>query len=292
MTISKKIKYGIIVLFCILSEISFTQVNNNKEYAVALDYTPVLNSSDFNSVFGGISGKDVKLGKNGLISEMEFIAFPNTVFEIEEIIPENNYNIYKVTTNDYQYNSSALFIDSRFVKLLNQKPEDRIKTFPSENEILNNLKSLVGYPYMWGGNYAEGIDKMLEYYPPKESISNSVKDLWKLKGVDCSGLLYQATGGCTLRNTSSLITSGKAIEIKGKTAKEISEMLLPLDLIAWNGHVIIVLDNDNVIESTPSNGVHITDLLERLNSIMKERKPVNDWNSAKGKRFVVRRIIN
>ena len=111
---------------------------------------------------------------------------------------------------------------------------------------------------MWGGNYADGISKMLEYYPPKENVSENIKDLWKLRGLDCSGLLYQATDGCTLRNTSSLTTIGNVVEIKDKSASEITNLVLPLDLIVWNGHVVIVLDKETTIESTPAYGVHTT----------------------------------
>ena len=111
------------------------------------------------------------------------------------------------------------------------------------------------------------------------------------KGVDCSGLIYQATNGSTPRNTSSLIEFGDGLEIKGKSVAEISSMLMPLDLITWNGHVIIVLDENTVIESTPGLGVHKSDLQARLRSVLSERTPVNDWNSTKGKRFVIRRWL-
>ena len=68
-------------------------------------------------------------------------------------------------------------------------------------------------------------------------------------------------------------------------------MLQPLDLIVWNGHVIIVFDENTVIESTGDAGVHKSDLLARIKSIMKEKTPVNDWGSTSGKRFVIRRWI-
>lgn len=291
MIISKEIKRGIFIVLFLFSSVACTQNKESLNYAVALDYTPVLNTPDFGSVFGGQTGTEVKLDDRGLIAEMEFIAFPNTIFNIVEIIPKNNFNIYKVTTNDYQYKSSSLFVDSRFVKTVNQKPDDRQHIIPSKEEILINLKSLIGYPYMWGGNYAEGISKLIEYYPPSGTISEQTKNIWILKGVDCSGLLYQASNGCTLRNTSSLITIGTGVDIKEKTAKEISAVVQPLDLIAWNGHVVIVLDSEKVIESSPPNGVHTTNLYHRLTSIMNERKPVNDWESTKGKRFVIRRFF-
>jgi hypothetical protein len=61
-------------------------------------------------------------------------------------------------------------------------------------------------------------------------------------------------------------------------------------MIIWNGHVIYVYDNNTAIQSSLSHGgVVKTDLKETIAELMKTRKPVNDYNSARGKRFVVRR---
>lgn len=259
-----------------------------QQYAVAKIFTPVLNTSDFESVFGGNKGNRVKLDNKGLIREMEFIAFPNTVFNILEVIPKNGYDMYRVTTDDYQYKGD-FYIDSRFVTLTDTKIQDREQLRPKNEIILENLKTMDGYPYMWGGNVADGISEMLEYYQPKTNLSENTESLWKLRGVDCSGLIYQATGGTTPRNTSSLITYGSPVEIEGLSASEIKSKLRPLDLIVWSGHVIIVLDENTVIESTPDPGVHKSDLLSRLQSVMNERTAVNDWETTSGKRFVIRR---
>lgn len=260
-----------------------------EKYAIARIWTPVLNTDDFESVFGGNSGKKVKLDGKGLIREMEFIAFPNTVFEINSIIPKDGYEIYEVTTEDYPYTSSKLYIDSRFVNLTDTKISDREKILPQKEIILENLKLLEGYPYMWGGNVADGISEMIEYYTPKGKLSERTEELWKLKGVDCSGLIYQATNGNTPRNTSSLVNFGNPIQIKGLKASEIASKLQPLDLIVWSGHVIIVLDENTVIESTPERGVNKSDLVSRLKSVMSERTAMDDWGSTSGKRFVIRR---
>jgi len=263
----------------------------NSNYAVAQFFTPVLNTSDFESVFGGPGGNVVKLDNKGLIREMEFVAFPNTVFQIFEIIPKEGYNIFKVKTEDYPYNNSDLFIDSRFVTTVDSVPDNRKKSMPSKNEIISTLNALEGFGYMWGGNLGIGVEQLLDFYKPKSELKKNIRDLWSLRGVDCSGLVYQATNGSTPRNTSSLINYGEGLDIAGMNSNQISEMLQPLDLIAWNGHVIIVIDNNTVIESTPQLGVHKSDLLSRLKSIMNERTPVNDWSSTIGKRFVVRRWI-
>lgn len=281
-------KYILLFLLIAASNHCGAQQESGK-YAVSILNTPVLNTSDFESVFGGSSGTKVKLDSKGLIREMEFIAFPNTVFEILETIPKEDHYIYRIKTSDYPYNSSDLFIDSRFVKLVDSIPPERDHTLPDKQAILEKLNSLEGYNYMWGGNFGDGIEQLIEFYQPKSEIGNSTKTLWCLKGVDCSGLIYQATNGTTPRNTSSLIKYGEAVDIAGKSASEIASMLQPLDLIAWSGHVIIVIDENTVIESTPDPGVHKSDLLSRLKSIMRERSPVNDWASTSGSRFVVRR---
>ena len=118
-----------------------------------------------------------------------------------------------------------------------------------------------------------------------------------LAGLDCSGLLYQATGGWTPRNSSRLISFGQGVAISGKQAPEIAALLQPLDLIVWNGHVIIVLDRQTAIESRlqcgkPGNGgVVMTPLPQRIAEIMRTRRPVNSWPEGKKSRdiFVVRR---
>jgi hypothetical protein len=262
-----------------------------QKYALAKMFTPVLNTSDFRSVFGGADGKTVKLDKRGLIREMEFIAFPGTVFEILDDILINDYLIYKVTTDDYQYKGDC-FIDSRFAEVYDIRPFERKVQPLSKKEITDNLLALLNYPYMWGGNYAYGIYEMLNFYMPSDEIEADVKNLWILKGVDCSGLIYQASGGATPRNTSSLVDFGGVVPIEGKSAEEIASLVEPLDLIVIKGHVVIVLDNENTIESSPDIGVHKTNLAQRISSIMKTKKPVNDWNNTKKDRFVIRRWLN
>jgi hypothetical protein len=280
-------RYSKSFAFIILVLISLNSYAQNK-YAVSINYTPVLNTPDFESVFGGKSGKKVKLDEQGLIREMEFVAMPNTVFEIIETIPKGGHNIYKVTTNDYQYKGD-FYIDSRFVRVDDSRLEDRWKIIPSKEEVIKNMNALEGYPYMWGGNAADGVSEMLTYYKPSTDIDEATKTNWIMKGVDCSGLIYQSTGGATPRNTSTLCSYGTGIEIENLSAEEISKKLQPLDIIVWSGHVIIVLDDKTTIESTPAEGVHKSDLLSRLQSVINERTPVNDWASTSGKRFVVRR---
>jgi hypothetical protein len=76
--------------------------------------------------------------------------------------------------------------------------------------------------------------------------------------------------------------------------------LKPLDLIVWDGHVVIVLDETQTIESRmdhePENpglqgGVRRRGLKDRLQEILAERRPVNEAGDCeKGEEcFVIRR---
>ena len=265
-------------------------------YARSEKSTPVLNTSDFPSVFGGADGKTLKKDSSGLIREVEFVAFPGTVFEIEGSLKRPRALIYKVRTAEYPSPPTGLYVDSRFVKVFSFPLKARIKKLPSKQTILGRMLKKEGAAYVWGANDSRGIPDLLRYYPPKAPVSLRARELWTLKGLDCSGLLYEAADGATPRNTSDLITYGKPVSIEGLTVNEIARQLEPLDLIVWKGHVIIVLDKTRTIESCLScssrGGVTVRDLKTALGEVMKTRNPVNRYpriGSAAEKSFVVRR---
>lgn len=261
-------------------------------YAVAPDPTPVLNTPDFESVFGGSDGVNLKKDNEGLIREVEYIALEGTVFEVVDEIDKGDHKILHVKTDYYDY-GNELFIDNRFVKIQNSKPDSPIKKLPLRNEIYLFLDRAVGSKYIWGGNCIEGIYKLLEYYPPKEKIDDITKLEWTLKGCDCSGLMYEATNGYTERNTSKLINDGEPVLIEGLTVEEIADKLKPLDMIVWTGHVIYVYDEITAIQSALSkSGVVKTDLIETLKHLIEKRTPVNNYNTGTEDRFVIRRWFN
>jgi hypothetical protein len=274
-------------------------------YAIAQLPTPVLNTSDFPFVFGNKDGKTLHLDDSGLLREVEFVALPETVFEIEEVIPGTAATIYRVTTEDYPYPTrNGYFVDSRFVNTVNYKPENRPRELPPQKVIVNKLLSAEGSRYIWGGNYRAGIPEILTFYPPNTSLSQTIKDQWILKGLDCSGLLYEATNGYTPRNTSSLIAYGKTVPIATLNSEQIIQKLKTLDILVWKGHVIIVIDKNRTIESRldydtrlkgNQGGVRIRTLNEVLEETLNERVPVNQYLDVveEGKKkFVVRRWYN
>lgn len=267
----------------------FNDGMSQTKYALTLSPTPVLNSPDFKSVFGGSDGKNLKTDGEGLIREIEYIALKGTVFQILDEIDKGDHQILHVKTDDYNY-GNELYIDSRFVKILDSQPEAPEKKLPSKKEIYSFLDRAVGSKYIWGGNCIAGISMMLDYYKPSGSISDETLIKWQLKGCDCSGLMYEATNGYTERNTSKLIYEGEPVPIEGLTAEKIANILKPLDMIVWKGHVIYVYDETTAIQSALSKGgVVKTDLVETLEQLMEKRTPVNDYDAGTGERFVVRR---
>ncbi len=289
---------SIILVFLVTA--SPSPAAGSPRYAVAVLPTPVFNTPGFRRIFGGSNGAPLQLDPCGQIRELEFIAYPGSVFRVESAIKEKHDVVYRVSTDEYPYpTAKGYFIDGRFVKTTDNEPRARVPRLPSWAEILDNLLAAQGSKYVWGGNFHNGIPQMLAMYPPQPGrpLQEETANHWQLRGVDCSGLLYEATGGYTPRNTSALIHYGKAVPIAGLDADTIIAKVKPLDLIAWNGHVMIIIDHERVIESRldcggTNGGVKVRPLREALLGVMKTRAPLDTYkdggtNGKKG--FVIRR---
>ncbi|PJC56764.1 hypothetical protein CO024_01295, partial [Candidatus Gracilibacteria bacterium CG_4_9_14_0_2_um_filter_38_7] len=199
------------------------------------------------------------------------------------------------------------YIDARFVDAfwmpLAVLPH-RERELPSKEVILTNLRNSLGLPYIWGGNVPTGVPKLLEFHPPKGFVDESLRAKWMLHGVDCSGLLYAATDGFIPRNTSEIVDFGTGLDIAGKTTEEIISLLQPLDIIARKGHMLIVLNQTEVIQSKMDygtettgfqNGVKISPLKEILDELLLTHIPLNsvdDPGPEGKKKLVIRRWHN
>ena len=192
---------------------------------------------------------NVSKDHQGLLKQVETIALTGTKFKI---LKKAAQTVYEVTTLDYP-SPTPLYIDSRFLEAASVETPEREKELPPTDSILKFMKSLVGARYFWGGNWAMGIPEMVHFYP---QLSPNDDDLL-CKGVDCSGLLYQATNGFTPRNTAQLCSYGELLEFDLEKVK-------PLDMMVWPGHVIFVLDHNSVIESAVGKGVFVSALRERV----------------------------
>jgi hypothetical protein len=288
------IKHLLLLFLSICCQSSHAQA---ARYAVVRGHAPVLNIPAFSSIFGGADRKSLKTDGCGQVRELEFIALPGTVVSIRSTVSDGNRTIFRITSDDYPMPpNSALYLDSRFVEIQENKPSQRVASQQSRLAIIDSLKAAVGEPYVWGGNVQNGISELVGLYYGG-SVPDTARNHLTLAGLDCSGLLYQATGGATPRNTSRLVFFGNPVAVAGKTLEEIAGSLEPLDLIVWSGHVIIVLDRETTIESRlecgkkGTGGVVTTALRKRLKEVMKTRRPVDDWPKSGNVRnvFVVRR---
>lgn len=241
---------------------------------------PVLNTPDFSSVFGGLA---IPTNDKGHPLHFEFVALPGmTCF----VTKQSSQWIAQVTCPHYP--GDNLFLDLRFAKAWEPLPP---MSLPSKEEILKQMHSLLGTPYVWGGNWSTGIPKLLELYPPQGSLSPRMKTLWTLSGIDCSGLLFQTTRGLTPRNTSQLIRFGIGLKINNLKVHELERMVEPLDMILYRGHVLYVLNATTTIESKSPYGVILRDLRERLEEIGQGRVGQDEWDSAcsTDSQFIIRR---
>lgn len=267
-------------------------------FAVAVGPVPVLNVPDPRAVFGGSSGSALAVDRCGQPRALEYVALPGTAFAVLQELTRGGETVLRVTTADYPYQArNGFYIDSRLVRPQATQPPERPRSLPSRAEIVARLEGMAGLPYVWGGNVPAGMQELLMLYPPATSIGPAEQRRWRLEGVDCSGLLYAATGGFTPRNTSSLVGYGSPVTVAGRSAREIASRLAPLDLIVWPGHVLVVLDPERVIESRldctrPERGVVVSPLAARLKGIMATRRPVDRLSVDPGRaarEFVVRR---
>lgn len=245
----------------------------------------MLTSPFFAQLFGGADGCSLPLDKAGLLREVAAIAWPGTKFQVHEACGDQ---ILRVSTQEYLY-SEQLFVDRRFLELCPVEPGERPTELPDAQTILTRLTSCIGLPYIWGGNWPEGIPQMLCYYPPKGALQPHMQRIWTMQGIDCTGLLFWATLGSTPRNSSDLVHYGRGIPVQGLDVDAIASQLQPLDLIAWNGHIVIAYDTKQTIESRYQKGVVLSDLKTRIEEIFRERVAANEPDP---KSFVVRRWIS
>lgn len=279
----KRLFLSLVIFPILVPNLHAAEQRKPLRHAVAVSATPVLNTPAFAEMFSGRIELDPCRG----VRPIEFVALPGTLFTIHEELQKDGVAVYRVTTNDYPYPAKkGLFIDARFVEPVTGAVQERPRRLPELAEIQERLLSALGRPYVWGGNVKEGVPLLSRYYPQGDPLA----------GVDCSGLLYQATDGFTRRNTSTLTSYGEPVPVAGLSVEKIARKLEPLDLLVWKGHVMIVLDSDSIIQSTMGcgggkSGVTITPVREALRGLMKGRAPADTFPEGKAgaKSFVVRR---
>ncbi|MCB1110299.1 MAG: C40 family peptidase [Chlamydiia bacterium] len=220
-------------------------------YFVTEHPTPVLNTPHFNKVYG----QTLPFDDQHLVRALEFIAFPGETFNI---LNGKEGGILEVISTSYPFHA-PLYADCRFGKITTNPGKEIEKALPSQETVLERLCSKVGLPYVWGGNWSTGLSLWEHLYPPPKDLSPFERAHWTLTGLDCSGFLYEATGGITPRNTSGLMNYGVKIS---------RHDLQPLDVILYPGHNLIVLNTTQLIECChEKGGVVISSIEERLNEI-------------------------
>lgn len=248
------------------------QAKATQEFALALEDTPVFNSAE-------AARGHVKPDRCGQVRTLEFIAPAGTPFAIISTVPDT---ILQVTTQAYQAPSDVkLYVSAKGLLQAKEPFPVTARRLPSREAMLAHLDSAVGLPYVWGGNVRKGV------------VGHTGQRLFV--GLDCSGLLYEVSQGATPRNTSQLVYFGEPVAVHGLSPEAIAQKLRPLDLIVWPGHVVVVTQNGQTIESIlvcgekQKSGVIRRPLLQRLKEIHRTRTPQDYWQH--GAQYVVRRWV-
>ena len=265
--------------------------------------TPVfrlpIDDVDLNNILWGKGTTGMKVNEYNMIEELAVVLPPGTVVSLMKKVQKGDFVYYQIRTREFDAGRGAkfgYFLDARFIEKTAEKPEEKAQTLPSLEDITNKLLATSGSVYVWGGSRYEGIPELEKYFPSATKLSALETKRKLMKGVDCSGLLYQATNGFTPRNSRSLLNFWEPINIEGKKIQEIIPLLKPLDLIVWDGHVVIVLDEKRTIESRGRGkapwGIEIVPIEARLTELFKTRSPVNNYETShlpRSKKFVIRR---
>ncbi|MBS0615229.1 MAG: hypothetical protein JSR58_01595 [Verrucomicrobia bacterium] len=244
-------------------------------FALAKHPTPILNTAKIPFVY------PLPYDDKKRLFAIENIAFPGTKFTVLQTLD----GMAQVETKEYP-SSQPLFVDARFLESCPHSTPERHIFLPPLESVLLFLERLKGHRYFWGGNWYKGIPQLLELYPPLNPLDPESHLDWTCTGVDCSGILYEATHGWTPRNTSGLAKLGTLIASHTDPYETIQSRIERGDMIVWTGqqgqagHVIFVLSPYLVLESRIHQGVIETPLKERLEECWAKKQPfmIRRWH--------------
>ncbi len=254
------------------------------KFAIAALPTPIFNDPSLDEFLGHKNGS-LSINQKGRLAYLEMIAFEGTFFSVHEAVTSY---VYRVTTEEYpaQY---PLYVDCRSLKSIPEIPTQK-KTCPPKEKILEILLLQKGRPYLWGGNLGKPLSIMQDWYPSPFPLSPYEQMVKTFNGIDCSGLIYLASGGYTPRNTSAMVGFGRAVQIERKPYS--SWNLQPLDLILDLGHVAIVIDDTWSIQSKEKMGVFLIRTKDLIDSLLRRKTPKDHWDSIEmDEIFHIRRFI-
>lgn len=224
-------------------------------FGVTIKPTPLFSTGDLTSLFA----LPLPLSGRYLLEEVEVVLFPHTEVAILSFLGEDR-SVVEVQSPDYP-SKTPLYTHIAFLDTSGMVTTKK-RVRPSRGEMIDRLERFAPSPYVWGGNFAEGVPDLLKLFPPSRPLQGWEWINYHLRGVDCSGLLYRITEGTVPRNTGPL----------WEVCDEIDAPSSPLDLIFVPGHVLIVLSCHRVIESRHLHGVCISSLDARLRQLKREEE--------------------
>jgi hypothetical protein len=231
------------------------------------ELTVGLNNPRFSFLF---SGKEKLLNNKGHPESFELTLVEGMIGEVVEQLEE-------VFFVKFPFYPISVYVWAEHTKEAHKFHD----FFPiDKTTILKRLLNCLGRAYLWGGNHVGQTTAFFKIFKYQGNEKREKRALC-LDGIDCSGLLFFATNFQTPRNTKELQTFGSPISTLTS--------LKPLDLILTKGHVRIVLDSNQVIQSKQNRGVFLSRLDKELYFLKKNYKQVDEVKELR--EFSIRRFI-
>ena len=217
------------------------------KYWITKSVAPIIYTSKFSDTFYWTWVWPI-LDEYEQIDPVQSVLFSWTTVIIEDELYDRDNLIYKIQLNEIPWYFDS-YIDARFINTYSTQPPERNIILPSKEEIINNLKLQVWHQYIRWGVMPTWVPELSQYYNPIINLPYYVENKLILKWFDCSWLLHYSTNWFTPRNTGGLIVFWTWLHIAWLNSDDIMKLLKPLDIIVWKWHVMIVIDEENLIES-------------------------------------------
>ena len=201
-------------------------------------------------------------------SDLEKVLLPGEIIQIKDSIKtrkdENRW--VAITKSPYPlYGKKELFTLRALIKpAQNSTRTNTPTTLPSRHKFVSRLREFEHTPYLYGGGSPEGISEFHETIKRYENATiiskqSVIRDIQKLRGVDCSGLFSLATDGYAYPDSKdmqqlTLKHGGRLLDIDRKDISEILSMVQPGDILYMHRHVMFFMDKNTIIQAVGRTG--------------------------------------
>lgn len=170
--------------------------------------------------------------------------------------PHDDVVVRVVTSAYHRYAIEPLFALDAVLEPFRGHCEPGAGRPPKRADVLARLLELLGTPYLFGGTSERGSPRQrqvlveLGAFEERDLDHPELDRIARAHGIDCSGLLNAATEGFFIGDSRDTVHLGPVLDLReGTPPDEVARMLEPLDVIVWQGHMVIAMGDGRIIQS-------------------------------------------